>query len=247
MAELAFSHPGKIGDSLFSLPTVRHVCQTKQKTCDFYTSDYCKALIRLLEYQSYIDNVYIPPNYRMTRADMGIQPWLMPIDKSFYETVYQLGFRSVPDRPLHKFIAKSVGIDPRLLPEIGYEYPDIKVLDEPYIVVSARGQTTFIKLFAEVIKRCPIAVVQIGAKGEFIGDSVDITGLDMLETTTWIAKSKGFVGLMSSQLVLANGFPINRVAVHDGIHWDMRHVVRSSFNHYPINPTADKILELLAL
>jgi len=46
-------------------------------------------------------------------------------------------------------------------------------------------------------------------------------------------------------LALANGFEIPKVAVHDGRSWDMRHIISSSTNHYPINPTAEQVLEIL--
>ena len=82
-------------------------------------------------------------------------------------------------------------------------------------------------------------------KGEKVGIGVDKTGVDMLDTLTLLAHSIGFVGLMSAQLVLANGFPIPRISPHDNIHWDMRHVINTSFNNYPINPTVEHVKALL--
>jgi hypothetical protein len=67
----------------------------------------------------------------------------------------------------------------------------------------------------------------------------------MLSTLSILSGAKGFVGLMSSQLVLANGFPYPRIAPHDGRSWDMRHVINTEYNHYPINPSVEQILSLL--
>lgn len=147
--------------------------------------------------------------------------------------------------PLHEFMARSIGLSVEV--RIEYEYPEVHVPDEDYLILAARGETTFSSLFLEVIERSPIKVVQIGGPGEAIGHDAGITGLDMLETLAWIANSRGFIGLMSSQLVLANGFPIPKVAPHDGKGWDMRHVVYSEHNHYPINPSIESIFRFLGL
>ncbi len=244
MGQLAFSHPGKIGDFLYALPSIRYICEFTKKRADVYSSEYCRPTKRLVEFQSYVDRMYFPDNYEIKAMDMGVQPWYIPIDKSLYDITWQLGFRSTPDRPLPEFIAKSAGISHEL--EIKYDYPEFVTLEEPYIVMSPKGHTTFEPLFVDIINKCSIRVVQIGGAGDFVGpDAFNICGMDMLETTTWIAKSKGFVGMMSAMLVLANGFNIKKVSPHDGVHWDMGHVVVSDNNFYPVNPTAEEVLDLL--
>jgi len=244
MDKLGISHPGKIGDTLYAVPIAREVCKRHGTTCDFYTSEYCLPLKRLLEYQPFIDKVIVPGAYEIDNMGCGIQPWDMPVP-NIYERIYSLGFRRVPDRPLHEFIAASIGLGGEL--EIKYDYPNLDIPDEDYIVLSARGETTYKDLFLDIIEKSPIRVIQIGAAGEAIGDDTGITGLDMLETLAWIAKSKAYIGLMSSQLVLANGFPIPKVAPHDGRSWDMRHVVYSEYNHYPINPNPETVFRLVGL
>ena len=246
---IALANPGKLGDFLYMLPTARYLCNLTGRTADIYSSEYCRATKRLVEYQSYVDGMYFSDKYKMLGIGCGLQPFYVPLDYHLYETVWQCGFRACPDRPLHLWIAMNAGIQDSNSIEIKYDYPDIPTPSENYFVLAARGNTSYKPLFLDVIKQSPIKVVQIGSKGEYIGEdrekSPDMTGLDMLETTTWIARSQGFVGIMSAMLVLANGFPINRVAPHDGIHWTMEHVVRSEYNFYPINPSADEILKLL--
>lgn len=239
---IAVSMPGKIGDALYALPVAMELCKRHGMTCHFYTSDYCLPLKRLFEYQSYIDEMIVPGAYKIDNMGCGIQPWRMPVDSSMYACVYHLGFRRTPDRPLHDFMAQSIGL-PEGLP-IEYEYPNFPLPEEPYIVLAARGETTYKQLFLDVMEKCPIKVIQIGGKGEAIGDDVGRTGLNMLETVSIISGAKAFIGLMSSQLVLANGFDIPKVAPHDGRSWDMRHVVKGPKNFYPINPSADEVLAL---
>ena len=245
---LAFTHPGKIGDSLYVMPAMRWICNHRKTPCDFYTSKYCEPLKRLFEHQSFIDNFFMPDNYAVERMDLGVQPWYIPVDINLYDTVWQLGYRQVPDRPLPNYIAMLAGIQAHNGIEVKYEYPDFETLDEPYICVAPRGKTTYAGLFQEIIEKSPIKVIQVGGWGDAVeGNAIDKTGLDMLETTTWLAKSVGFVGIMSAMLVLANGFDFPKVSPHDSIHWDMRHVVRSENNFYPINPTVEEVLECLKL
>lgn len=239
---IAISHPGKIGDALYALHVAREICKRHDMTCDFYTSSYCLPLKRLFEYQLFIDEMIIPGGYKIDNMGCGIQPWKMPIPVVEYGRTYHLGFRWTPDRPLHEFIASSIGIASQI--PIEYDYPKLDIPNEDYIILAARGETTYKSLFLEVINKSPFEVIQIGGPGEAIGEDTGITGLDMLETLAWISRARAFVGLMSSQLVLANGFPIPKVAPHDGRSWDMRHVVKSEYNHYPVNPTADQVLEL---
>lgn len=249
---VSFTHPGKMGDAMYSLPAMRYICNKLNTTCDFYTSEYCRPMKRLFEYQDFIDGFYVPDNYKIERMDMGIQPWYIPVDLSLYQCVWQLGFRQVPDRPLPDFIAMVAGVQECAGMAVQYDCPDFETLDEPYITIAPRGKTTFEPLYLDIIEKSPVKVVQVGGLGEAVGDishenTVDQAGLDLLETCTWIKKSKGFVGMMSANLVLANGFDVPRVSPHDGHSWDLRHVVRSELNFYPVNPSAREAISMLNL
>lgn len=242
---IAVAHPGKLGDALYALPTARFLATQHKCAVDFYTSGYCAPIVRLLEHQSFIRKVIIPPDYVPENGFQGIQPWKMPVPESSYKAVYQLGLREAPDKILPDYIAESVGA-PAGLP-IYYDYIPAKVLNEPYIVIAPGREARFRKLLVEVVKRCPVKCVIIGAPGEYIGVGLDATKLDPLDSIPWIAGSRGFVGMMSSPLVLANAFPVPKVVIDDGQTWDMRHVMRSPLNFYPVLPTAQQILIQLGL
>jgi hypothetical protein len=253
---IAVSHPGKMGDALYALPTARALCELWDAEADFYTSEYCKPMTRLVEYQSYIRNVIIPPAYRILRKDVGVQPWQMPIAVNLYHKVAHLGFRSVPFTNIPLFIAKQVGAPLELLQRIYYDYPEIDTLDEPYICVAPRGNTTYKGLFRSVVHNSPVAAVVIGGPIDSITEEkytnhdkpiVDLCGLDMLETVSWLSKCVGFVGLMSAMLVLANGFDMPKIVPHDGIHWDMRHVLYTDSHKYLVAPTEQDIFGGLGL
>lgn len=244
MARIACAHPGKIGDALYALPAMRALAERHGCKADFYTSSYCRPLTALFERQECVDRVVVSPGYVPRSFDCGGQPWEVPVP-SAYEAIYQLGFRSVPDRSLPDFIAKSADL-PEGLP-VRYDFDPAPLDCGPYIVTAPRGPTTFRNLFVNIARSSPIPVIEVGAIGERTDAALDLTGRDMLETLQMMAGSVGFVGLMSSMLALANGLPIPRVAPHDGRSWDMRHVVRSPLNHYPVNPSAQQVLALLGL
>lgn len=234
-----------MGDALWSLPTVlalsrRHDCQV-----DFYTSEYCLPLKRLFEFQSYIAELIVPEGYRVRSMDCGCQPWQMPIEESRYEAVYQLGFRGIPGQFIANHIAHVAGVQ---IEPIRIECPTFEgpiLGDRQYLVLAARGETSYRPLFQDIIRKSRLPIVQIGTAGDIIaGDTINRSE-DLLETATIIAGSSGFIGLMSSQLVISGAFPIVKVAPHDGIHWDMSHVMRSTWHHYPVNPTAEQVLNYL--
>lgn len=244
---IACTHPGKIGDALYALPAVRALCEKHGCAADFYTSEYCRPALGVLRAQPYVREAKVADGYQPERSDCGVQPWAMPTPDG-YDAVYHLGFRSVPDRPLHEWIAAEVGVNGHR-PEIWYDFAARPTLAGPYVVVSARGSSDFADLFRQVIDENPVTVVEIGGTGESVGRgrSLDLTGLDMLDTLPWIANASGFVGLSSAMLVLANGFGIPKVVVHDGKSWDQRHWLRSSLHHYPVQPSAGEVMDLLGL
>jgi len=247
MGKIACCHPGKIGDALYSLPTIRELCRRRGMLADFYTSEYCRPLLKLMQNQTCIDRALVCPGYTPANFGCGGQPWRMPIPPG-YDAVYQLGFRESPPCALPDYIAGVAGLPPNL--PLTYDFEPTETLDEPFIVVAPwLPGNGYSELFREVAETSPVAVVEIGGAGEVTGSkrSVDLTGRDMYDTLPWLARSSGFVGLMSSQLVLANGFAIPRVSPHDGKSWDMNHVVRSPLNHYPVVPTAREVLKLLGV
>jgi SAM-dependent methyltransferase len=205
--KLAMTHPGKMGDVIYTLPTIRWLCEKYNRKADFWTSSYCAPLKRLFEHQPYIDKLFVSPSYVVQNFCCGGQPWMVPVpNPQQYHEVFQLGFRTFPNN-IPDYIANLVG-GPAGLP-IKYEYPDIPTLDEPYVVIAPRGEHRWAPLIGNLAKKCQI--VQLGSAADKVtSQGIDKTGLDFLETTTWIAKSKAFIGCQSSQLVLAEGFNIPR-------------------------------------
>jgi SAM-dependent methyltransferase len=236
MTRIAASHPGKLGDALYALPTIRYLSKKYGTKVDFYTSQVGAPLRKLFEYQECINKFVVLDNYVITRTDYGVQPWLMPVPDE-YDQIYHLGFRGNPQMNLRDYIAHIAGVTEPVSVEYDLPLkPKVRLNIKDYIIMAPRGQTTFTGWFHEVCRLSGYPVVQIGSVGEFIsgGNSIDCTGLDMYDTLALIKNAKAFVGIMSAPLVLANGFPIPKYVFHDGVHWDMRHVLYSENHHYVV-------------
>jgi len=245
MARIAAAHPGKMGDALYALPAIRELAQRHGVALDFYTSPYCEPLRRLFEAQECIDRFVVAPDYVLVDFGCGARPWHVPVPEG-YDAIYQMGFADMPATSIVDYIAARAGLPAGLPVRYDFDLPPPEI-DEPYIVTAPRGHTEYSPVFRAVADHSPVSVVEIGAAGDGTGSAraIDKTGIDMLEVLPWLASSRGFYGLHSAMLVLANGFPIPKVAPQG--RWDMRHVVRSPYNQYPVEPSAADVLTRLGV
>lgn len=259
---IAVAHPGKIGDALWALPVARALAEIDCCPVDFYTSTHCEPMRSLVEAQDFIRRMVVPPSYVIKSMDCGVQPWEMPIEPG-YQGVYQLGFQGCPDRCIMHYLGQKAGLAAANTLEVHYDLPPINAadfrgfdIDQQYLVLASRGETTYADRFRELCRLAPVPVLIVGALGEDIGASirhdlpragVDMTGLSMLHMAQLISRSVGFVGLMSSPLVVANGFPVRKVVPHNGRNWDMRHVQYTPLHHYMVEPTVLQMLEALGM
>lgn len=246
---IAVSHPGKIGDALYTLPTIRELSKIHNCKVDFYTSEHCKPIKEFMELQNCINECIIPDNYIIERYDMGIQPWQMPIDENKYEKVYQLGFRQVPDKSLPEFIAESAGLDRNMGRNIYYNYYyniSFEIFDS-YIVIAPRGETSYSPIFKSVIdyyESKNIKCYVVGGKGDYFGKGIDCTYLSFNDMTTLISTCKFYLGIMSAPLVIANGFNIPKIIPYNN-NWDMRHIVQKPESNYLFEPSIEQVLQIM--
>jgi hypothetical protein len=193
--------------------------------------------------QSCIDDVIIPPDYVIDNDRCGVQPWEMPVDKSNYAAVYQMGFRSFPDKALPAWIAESVGLT--WGGSIEYDVPSqipagMMGIDRYFSMAPGRNPLPVMK---EFIDTAPLPVVVIGGLNEYIGKGVDMCGLDMLKMAKKIERSIGFIGTASAPLVIANGFTIPKVVL--GNHGPTEHLIRTDKHYYLSTNKPGDIMECL--
>jgi len=237
---IACTFPGKIGDAIYSLPTIKRLCELYSCGADFYTSEYCKGLKNLFEYQSYINNFIIPEEYKIQHMSMGVQPWYIPT-KGEYHKVFHLGFKTVPNLPLPEFIANQADVK---IGKLTLEYPDFETLDEPYIIVCPRGDYDFTPHYIDFINKSQFKCVVVGAKHQGLYCGIDKTGLDFLESTTWISKAIGFLGI-SSMFVIADAFNYPKVVFSRKGGLDLRHLTHNNtsyLNKYDYKETLRRLL-----
>lgn len=238
--KMAVTHPGKIGDALYSLPAIRTLYNIDRSVqFDFWTSQYCAPLKTLFEAQSCVDNFYVSDAYVAVHDRMGVQPWRIPVEGD-YDGIYHLGFKAPPDCALHEYIAKESGIQLDTA-QIEYDYLVDKKWKGKYLAVAPRGGSFFGGLFKEIVLNFHLPVMIIGGPGDYCGYGEDCTGLDFLETLSILHYAVGFVGLMSSQLALANAFDMPKVIPHDGRSWAMDHVIYSDSHHYLTWPSVEDV------
>jgi ADP-heptose:LPS heptosyltransferase len=207
----AFAHPGKIGDALYTLPTIHTICERDDAVAHFYTSEVCRPLEKLFRYQEHIEDFIIPPNYKIESFGQGVQPWQMPVPIHDYDGVFQLGFKKFPRGPLHHFIAREAGLNN--VPNPKYQFPETIFYNQPYIVVGFSGERGYPPMkkdyeqFVQEIGK-QILVVQTGTEQDRLAVSCeDQIGLDLLDTLSLLHRSQMFIGFYSGLLALANGFP----------------------------------------
>lgn len=255
MPKYAFAHPGKIGDAVYALPLIKYICERDGAEAHFYTSSYCASLKRFFMHQKEITDFIVPENYQIRDFGCGGQPWQMPIDSSQYDRVFQCGFpHHPPNGPLHEFIARNNGVDPNLFQphHFIWEALDINFIDKPFIAMCGKTpEWTEIPAYRYLIEHSPIATVQIGLPHEWLGGkSINLTGLDILETVSILKSTncKAFVGYMSSPLTYANGVPgLHRFATLPSPGAGSEHGIYGPYNHYIVKATGAEILNILGL
>ena len=245
---IAISHPGKIGDALYTLPTIRELSKKHNCKVDFVTSEYCRPIKEFMELQEPINECIIPENYIIERYDMGIQPWLMPIDNSKYDAVYQLGFKQIPDKSLPGFIAETVGLNKEVGKNIFYElHETFFERSDNYIAIAPRGETSYSPIFKGVIDWCESKNIEcriIGGKGDYFNYGIDYTFLNFHDMAGLISTSKFYLGIMSAPLVIANGFDVPKIIPYNN-NWDMRHIVQKSESNYMFEPTLHQVIDII--
>jgi len=184
---IACSHPGKMGDCLYSIPAVKELCRKHGCKCDFYTSEWCLGLVPLIEKQSFVNRCIIPRGYIGT-DHIGIHPVDMPIPGG-YEAVYQLGYREMPYEFLPDYICHSCGLNPQPL-KLDYDKSDIK---GRYIAVDGKCALMHPAFFDVLLKETS------GCRAFDVGSSdmptSDVPGV--------IDGSVGFIGTSSLPLAIA--------------------------------------------
>lgn len=88
--------PGRAGDLIWALPTVRMISETEGAPVDLLIAGEFASMIPLLEQQPYLGQVTADPRWNMS---VGYEP-PQPARGDSYDQIYDLGYRRWPELPL---------------------------------------------------------------------------------------------------------------------------------------------------
>lgn len=206
MSSTLCTFPGKYGDILWSLPTVREISKLVGEKVDFCCMEQYKSLYPLLRAQPYINDVFELPEWIFWHSNYGDQPWnpqppaQARIDAK-YAKHFHLGYRSHPGKTfgnvemqLMDFIAMQAGV--RISDPLHFLYAAPLVLGPPHTIAYgfndqyATLKASFLDAFREHMRGYNL---------------IDVTKLPWLDAALAIERSQCFVGCRSASWVLANG------------------------------------------
>ena len=232
--------PGRIGDALYSLPTIRHISKILGSKVDFWTSDYCKPLVSLFKAQSFINEVYIAKNYIVQHHGCGTQPWELIPEKE-YDRIYHMGLRSYPQGRLVDYYPSLHGFT---FCDTSIQY-DFTKREIPSGIVVSPGRNPILKpLFSKLITELAQnhTIYQVGPPSETINithPNLKTISEDMLGTIAYINACHTFIGTLSANLVLANGFPCKKIIICEKERHNPAHDVHNESHIYldfPVSP-----------
>lgn len=206
MSRYLCTFPGKYGDMLWSLPTVRAISQIRGEAVDFAVMPQYKNILPLLQAQPYIDRAFVIEEWLLQHSNHGDQPWLPQKNMEQtcgYEHVWHLGYRGhpglsgQPNMALVDFIAWQQGIRfvEGVLPFISAE-PGVVVGHERYVAVA------FNTMYADLKLRFETRLNEL-CKAEFF--LVDVNRFAWGNVPSVIKGAMVFIGDRSALHVVAHG------------------------------------------
>lgn len=222
MSKVLCTFPGKYGDILWSLATVRQIAINERCSVDMVTMPQYRSLLPLLSFQSYIDKAFVVENWECTGSPFGDQPCVPPKDvENGYEKCFHLGYTFHPFTYLIDFIAvqQKVELPGNPIPFIGAPRNHV-LTDDPrnYIAWSfnasdADMKAKFMQALREHMKR-------LGVK------FVDVSTMAWMDAAVAIRDAMCFVGCRSSNNVIAHGVGQKNIFIYE--------TVRNRHPHCPL-------------
>jgi hypothetical protein len=115
---ITVTHPGKLGDLLWALPTVRELALSRNDTIQLWLPSQCKPLVNLLAKQWYIRQTVIDEDW-VLGANTPEAPAKPPVEPD--GEVIHLGYPEWPTMPLPFYTASLAGVEPSWDPWIEAE------------------------------------------------------------------------------------------------------------------------------
>jgi hypothetical protein len=122
--KLLCTFPGRAGDILWALPSVRALAELHNTRVDFAVAGEFAGLVPLLEQRApYLGKVWAEPTWGLVPPN----EWDAPVDMAGYDHVYHLGYRTWPELPLAQFTHLALSLQVmgpgQTLPALDLERP----------------------------------------------------------------------------------------------------------------------------
>jgi hypothetical protein len=101
--QILCSMPGRFGDILWALPTVRAISEYHGKPVSFVTAFKYRSIVDLVRLQDYIDQAFFDPFWKVTES-APITPREPKTRYDWYDWHYVLGYPDWPTFPLPVFV-----------------------------------------------------------------------------------------------------------------------------------------------
>lgn len=231
--KILVTHPGKLGDLVYSLGVIRALSQKHQQKVSLLTSPFCQPIKKLLLSQDYIEHVEIDLSYVPAHEHRGFQPHLLTIPKGF-STIYELGYREQDTYDLNRSHLKGYGFY-ALKEFYGIELDDLaepsislpfRSDSQNYFIFQGFGETldmvygqekvnNIMIHWAAVLKSTKIKVLALTGPREVqryrtLGFET-IVASDLLESTQILSQAKGVIASQSVIAAIANEMQIPRL------------------------------------
>lgn len=205
--------PGKNGDILWSLPTVRQISRRQGIKVDFGIMPQYHTLLPLLQRQSYIDKAFVIEDWLCSGSPHGDQPWEPQNIDRFrldYDAIYNLGYRyhpgiHGPQMALIDFVAylQSIELDHPVLPFIEVEHEEFPITNIITYSFNMEYKPEKDKFLGILRENCHGVVF------------VDVSSMPWDLAASVIKNSNGFVGCCSSNHVLAYGVAQKNIFIYE--------------------------------
>ncbi len=238
MTKILITHPGKLGDLIYSLGAIKALSETKNKKITVLTSTYCQSAYQLLLAQEYIEAVKIDFNYKPIHEHRGYQPHSLSLLEGDYD-VFELGYREKDDYDLHNqhlkgyafyVLEKFYGLTLSDKSSISITVPfDQEASSESYFVFQGLGETLDVIFgpkkvteamihWAAVIKSSGEKIVVLTGPRETqryrsLGFET-LTSLDLLSSAQILKNAKGVIASQSVLAAIANEMQLPRLILN---------------------------------
>lgn len=239
--------PGRHGDLLWALPTVRAISQRIGEPIDLCVSPTYRSLVPLIQAQSYIHRVIVPPAWRVIESAPMTPREPPPVDAGLdqrdYDRVFHLGYQGWPEHSLpyeteaclHAQWKEADGPAPRIDLHTPWVVPPYRQTDQVDLAIGFTDEHFEIKYgiywllrnrfcYGPPMPAQAKSVVVVGNSPRWNTEAGQYA-YDWTSAAAWIAASKCFVGCCSALHVLAVAIGTPVVCVepnpnrHQGVFW----------------------------